>query len=299
MLRMLKEQRGSAAVFTALMVTVLLGFAALAVDVGNLYLNKIQLANMADAAALAGARDLPEGGDKAAATAQFYARTNGKTGDITKTFINNDNTEITVTVKRQVPLIFANVFGLFSSDVSAAAKASNRVVTGVSGAVPFSIEKQNFIYYTPYILKEGGGDGSDGNYGALALGGTGANVYNYNIRYGYDGKLTVGQWVDTEPGNMSGPTSDGVRYRISLDPYATFDNVRNDSPRIIIVPIIDNLDVDGRNPVQIVGFGAFFLEGVGGSGNSNYVTGRFIKIYITGDQGNGTDYGVRNIRLIG
>jgi len=97
---------------------------------------------------------------------------------------------------------------------------------------------------------------------------------------------------------MSGPTSDGVRYRISLDPYATFDTVTHDSPRIIIVPIIDNLDVNGREPVQIVGFGAFFLESVGGSGNKNYVTGRFMRMYIVGEQGSATDYGVRNVRLI-
>lgn len=298
MFKLLREQKGSVAVLTALTVTALLGFAALAVDIGNLYLNKTQLANMADAAALAGARDLPVGEEQAITAANSYAQKNGKTGDTTDTAINIDNTVITVTVEREVPLVFAKAFSLMSSKVSATAKASNMVVTGVLGAVPFSVEKQNFIYNTPYILKEGGGDGSDGNYGGLGLGGTGANVYNYNIRYGYDEKLVVGQWVDTEPGTMSGPTSDGVRYRISLDPYATFENVKPDSPRIIIVPIIDNLDVNGRQPVQIVGFGAFFLEGVGGSGNQNYVTGRFIRMYIVGDQGTGTDYGVRNVRLI-
>ncbi|MGI6093515.1 MAG: pilus assembly protein TadG-related protein [Negativicutes bacterium] len=298
MFKLLREQKGSVAVLTAVAVTALLGLAAITVDIGNLYLNKTQLANMADAAALAGARDLPEGEEQAMLAANNYAERNGKPGDTIVMAVNGDNTVINVTVRRQVPLIFAKVFNFMSSEVSATAKASNQVVTGVTGAVPFSVEKQNFIFNTPYILKEGGGAGSDGNYGGLGLGGTGANVYNYNIRYGYDGRLAVGQWVDTEPGNMSGPTSDGVRYRISLDPYATFDTVTHDSPRIIIVPIIDNLDVNGREPVQIVGFGAFFLESVGGSGNKNYVTGRFMRMYIVGEQGSATDYGVRNVRLI-
>lgn len=298
MRKLLGEQKGSVAVLTALSITVLMGFAALAVDIGNLYLNKTQLSTMADAAALAGARDLPSGDSEAETAALIYAKKNGYPDDNVQTIVNSDSTIITVTVKRTIPLIFAKIFNLSTSDVSATSKASNRVVTGVVGAVPFSVEKQNFIYNTPYILKEGGGDGSDGNYGGLGLGGTGASIYNYNISYGYDGKLSAGQWVDTEPGNMSGPTSDGVRYRISLDPYSTSETVKPDSPRIIIVPIIDNLDVNGSKPVQIVGFGAFFLEGVGGSGNENYVTGRFLRMYIAGEQGNGTDYGVRNIRLI-
>lgn len=297
-MKLLREQKGSVAVLTALVVTALLGCAALAIDIGNLYLNKTQLVTIADAAALAGARDLPVGTSEAQAVADVYAQKNSQIGDIVQTAVNLDNTILTVTVKRTVPLSFAKVFSKSFSDVSATAQASNRVVTGVSGAVPFSVEKQDFIFNTPYILKDGGGDGSDGNYGGLGLGGTGAKVYNYNIQYGYDDKLTVGQWVDTEPGTMSGPTSDGVLFRINLDPDATFETVAPDSPRIIIVPIIDDLDVSGRAPVQIVGFGAFFLESVGGSGNQNYVTGRFMRMYIAGEQGSGTDYGVRNIRLI-
>ena len=298
MLKLLREQKGSVAVLAALAMTALLGCAALAVDVANLYLNKTQISNMADAAALAGARDLPDSSQLAISTAQYYANQNGKNGDDIQALVNDSNTIVTVTVNRTVPLFFAKVFKLYNTSVSATAQASNMVVSGVTGAVPFSIEKQDFSYGTLYTLKDGGGSGSDGNYGGLALGGSGANIYKYNIKYGYDGKLTVGQWVDTEPGNMSGPTSDGVGYRIDLDPYATYETVKQDSGRIIIVPIIDSLDVNGRAAVQIVGFAAFFLEGVGGSGSDNYVTGRFIHMYITGDQGSSTDYGLRSIRLI-
>lgn len=35
--------------------------------------------------------------------------------------------------------------------------------------------------------------------------------------------------------------------------------------------------------VLIVGFAAFFLEGVGGSGNNNYVTGTFMQMVVPGD----------------
>lgn len=136
MFKLLREQKGSVAVLTAVAVTALLGLAAITVDIGNLYLNKTQLANMADAAALAGARDLPEGEEQAMLAANNYAERNGKPGDTIVMAVNGDNTVINATVRRQVPLIFAKVFNFMSSEVSATAKASNQVVTGVTGAVP-------------------------------------------------------------------------------------------------------------------------------------------------------------------
>jgi len=298
--KLLREQKGAVIVITALMATAMMGFGALAVDIGNLYLNKTQLAKEADAAALAGAMDLPGDPSQAVVTAQSYAVMNGKAGDRVQASVNDDNSIVSVTISRTVPLFFANAFNqLSSSAVSATAKAANKVITGVNGAVPLGVEKQTLVYGQTYTLKEGGGDGSNGNYGALGLGGSGASLYCYNLQQGYDGRLYVGQMVNTETGNMSGPTSSGLSYRLNQDPYATYETVQKDSPRIIVVPIIESFDVNGHKQVQIVGFAAFFLEGVGGSGNDNYVTGKFLKMYDMGEtDGAGTDYGLRNIRLI-
>lgn len=49
------KQRGSVAVITAVSLVSLLGFAALAIDIGNLLVARNELQNAADAAALAGA----------------------------------------------------------------------------------------------------------------------------------------------------------------------------------------------------------------------------------------------------
>jgi Flp pilus assembly protein TadG len=53
--RLKKEEQGQALIMVALMLTMLLGFAALVVDVGMMYVTKAELQNAADAAALAGA----------------------------------------------------------------------------------------------------------------------------------------------------------------------------------------------------------------------------------------------------
>jgi len=52
-IHLLKDQRGVSAVIVAIMLTVLIGFAAVAVDIGYLYATRNQLQNVADAAALA------------------------------------------------------------------------------------------------------------------------------------------------------------------------------------------------------------------------------------------------------
>lgn len=56
--RVIKDQNGFALVLLGLTIVVLLGFAALAVDIGYLYAARNELQNAADAAALAGAREL-------------------------------------------------------------------------------------------------------------------------------------------------------------------------------------------------------------------------------------------------
>lgn len=299
MLTILREQKGTAAVLTALAITSLLGFAALVVDIGVLYTNKVQLANMADAAALAGVQDLPGNASFAKSNAAFYAAKNGKSDDVSSITVSDNNKTITVTATRKVALFFAKVFAVNSSEVTARAVAAIRPISAVTGVVPFGVVKQDFIYGQTYTLKAGGGSSYDGNYGALALGGNGASIYCNNIDYGYSGKLSIGQWVSTEPGNMSGPTLDGVNYRIALDPGATFETVEKDSPRIVSVPVIDTLNVNGRSNVQIVGFAAFFLEGAGGSGNNNFVYGKFMQTVMPGDiTSSDADYGLYGATLI-
>lgn len=300
--KVLAGQRGGILVFTAATVFVLTGMAALALDVGNLYLNRFQLVNAADAAALAGAQELPIRPQDAVAKAYDYAAFNKKTGtaaDVVQPVLSESDTVITVTIRRNVPLFFARIWGLRASAVEATAAAQVRNFSGGTGIVPFGIEKQELVYGQTYTLKLGGGDGYNGNFQALALGATGANNYRDNVKYGYTGNINIGDWIPTETGNMSGPTAAGVSYRIGLDPSATFSTIAEGSGRIITVPVIDSLLVSGRTDVLVVGFAAFFLEGSGGGGNDAYVYGKFREMVIPGNSSNsGNYYGLMSASLI-
>ena len=305
------DDTGAALVLTALFLVVLLGFSALVIDIGLLYINRLALVNAVDAAALAGVQDLPYSPTMAMEKAKEYAAANGANGDEVKVAVRNGDHEVQVTASRDVKLYLARIFGITEQRLTASATAQVGSISGCFGAAPFGVVEQDFILGEQYTLKCGPHRLPGylrGNFGALALGDKGASKYEDNIKYGYDGKLEVGDWVDTEPGNMSGPTVEGVKYRIEQcqhEPKCTYDSVKKDCNRVIIVPVIRNLDkAHGRDSVEIVAFAAFFLEGTlregdGGddedSGSS--VVGRFIRMVLPGEVDNVPNFGLRGYKL--
>lgn len=75
--KLLYEDKGQALVLVAITLTVLLGFAALAIDYGYLSHQKRKLQNAADAGALAGVQELSEGrNENVTQFAQDYAKKN-------------------------------------------------------------------------------------------------------------------------------------------------------------------------------------------------------------------------------
>lgn len=296
------RERGSVLVLVTLSLTVLLGFCAIVTDVGLLYAQKAHLQNSVDAAALAGVQELPNDVSQAELKAKDYANRNG-VPDVNVTFGAN-NAKIIVQVTQQVPTYFARIWGITEEQISVSARAMMVPPTGLSGAVPLSIQEQNFIKGQKYVLKSGGGFGSSdwyldddknnvvkksgeesgtsGWYGALELTGTGANNYETDLANGYTGTLRVGQILDVKHGNMSGPTADAINTRFSRDtriPKNTIDNYDRNAPQILYIPIVKIIAESGNSiqQVQIVGFAAFFLEKVAGNGNDSIVTGWFIR----------------------
>ncbi|MCX7773622.1 MAG: Tad domain-containing protein [Clostridia bacterium] len=302
MKRFFKSQRGSALVIFGLAAVVLIGFAALVTDVGMMTYHEVRLSNAVDSAALAGAQELIYKVTTPESKAFDYMTKNGyQTSTTTVTREDNGNS-IRVTSTYDVKFGLARVLGFQSKTLKATAKGKVLPIIAINNGVrPFAIQDQTLIYGQQYTLKEGGGDGTTGNYGAIELGGAGAQVYYNNIVNGYSGRLAVGDNIETEPGNMSGPTERGVDLLIAQDPHTpkcTYDHYVPNCPRIITIIVVNTLNVNGRATVQIKGFASFFLEGVNGSGNNSEVIGRFIKTISGGDVSDTqTDYGMYGVRL--
>ena len=121
----LKGDRGQVMVLAALMMVVLLGMAALVIDVGRVVVEKQRIQNAADAAALAGAYELPDSTSKARTKAFEYNNKNGVSNAETKSIVfTNSNKEVTVTNERTVNMTFGKLLGLNSTKVTASAKAT-------------------------------------------------------------------------------------------------------------------------------------------------------------------------------
>ncbi len=315
LITLLKElrgnQRGSAMALVAICMVSLLGFAALVTDIGLLTLDKWRLTNAIDAAALAGVQELPSNPTRARDVASSYALSNGCDNAIPTVLSDNGhaNSKIIVTASRQVNFVFARIFGFGSSTVNARASARVEGLTTFNGAVPLSIPNQTFNFYTRYTLKQGSNSDEPsplgpGTFGALSLGGNGASNYEDNLKYGYNGKLSIGDLIDTETGNMSNPTKRAIDYRMSLcshTPPCGPCSFNPGCPRILIVPVYDPVTIDKGQvkQIRIVGFAAFLVDRVTGQGNENYIEGYFIRMVANGDSNPyQADYGLYGARLI-
>ena len=308
-LKNLSNEKGAIFVWLIVNIVLLMGILAFVADVGLIYFTRQKMVNAVDTAALAGARFLNEDANKAKAEAAKIAEQNGLlSSEVTVNYDPLFPNHISVDAQRVVKLIFAPLLGFNEKLITAHARAAIENITSVKGAVPFGVADNNdFQYNQLYKLKVGPGESEGGNFGCLALGGKGADVYRNNIKYGYDGTVSLDQIIQTQPGNMAGPTQDGVTYRLGqCKDGCVFDNFKPGCPRFIIAPVVEAEDVlKGRSEVQVIGFAAFFLEGTETIGEGkkagHYVVGRFIKWVAQGGYqsgAGGNNYGLSQVKLV-
>lgn len=131
-----ESQRGAASVLVAVLMVALLGFAAIAVDVGAMYAEKAQIQSGADATALAIAGDCAKGLDcptAMTATANRLADANANdssTGVFSVTQPNANTVRVETNAREAVSgnehfsLFFARVLGFDTAVITAAAEAS-------------------------------------------------------------------------------------------------------------------------------------------------------------------------------
>lgn len=148
-----KEQDGSVIVIVALFMTVLIGIAALVLDLGLAHNKKTELQKDMDSVALAAVRELPADNisknewKNAKIEAIRYAEYNGisdlEDSDLTPVYENNDPTKriigIEVNDNIEVKYNFAKVLGFNSGIVNCDATALLEPAEGVGGLLPLAL----------------------------------------------------------------------------------------------------------------------------------------------------------------
>ena len=293
---------------------VLFGFTAMAVDVGMILPQRRQLQNTADAAALAGAIELPESPGAAYANAQQWAEANGintGAGDQLDITVDSVDNSVTVRVEREQGFIFGRVLGLVSTQVHADSTARVGSPLNLAGILPFGVLESAINYDgTPTTFKYDATNPSNGNFGPLAVDGTGSSVLQNSIKYGTEtGVCAQSQpacqypTANTQTGNVVSATRNGFNYRFNNTSTGcdSFDEVlfsdgngayringtcnpfvgAPESLRLVIIPVIQSFPNGSSQPVTIKYFTALYLNGMQNNkctGNSCEISGTLVKI---------------------
>lgn len=296
----LKNSRGAAQILLAFMMTAILGSAALVADIGVALAAKTDFSNGLDAAALAGGQELPADASKARTVATQYLIANDIDPADVLINITENNTLLVLRGTTRVSNHFARVLGVPETVVGASAAVKVGAAISANGGLrPLAIADQPLVYGQTVVLKEEGGDGTNGNYGAVTFDSSyGACVFRDRLLHGYNGEVRVGDIIETEPGNMASSIST-VNEVIDSDPYATFSNYSRNSQRVWTIPVLRDWDVSGRDEVQVVGFAQFFIDSIAKKSGKAEITGKFIKFTTNGEIGETqTDYGVYGVKMI-
>ncbi len=309
---------GNTVVQVAMVLVVLLGVASLAIDGGLIFAARNQLQSAVDASVLAAASGLIHGEDEATEKAIAFARENTcinrpvsvSSGDVTFPAAN----QVRVSTDHTVELYFARIFGIRTARITAEATAELGTLSGTGNVKPWAIPDLDYTLGEQVILKSGelGAPGTNPSYYypvdfPPVNRGTpvpGAQTYWDNIINGSNDPIFIGDELLIEPGNMIGPTHQGVSELIAMDPgaYWAGDHIAGSafpefsSPRICKIAMFDiNFPPDsGRNSVIVISLGAFFLEGMQGQD----VIGRFMAITTGGTWGDGPS-DLLGVKLVG
>jgi Flp pilus assembly protein TadG len=307
----LKSERGQAFVLVAVAMVMCLGMAALVLDVGNWFRDKRRLQGTVDAAALAGAQQLPDDSSGAQGQALTYANKNG--GDvsgsnivITSQYQANDT--ITVNGQRNDPGIFTRVIAIPGADISATATARVGPPGQALHVAPMVVFCGHSLIqncnndHTPQFNVPTTMDydpmGAPGAFGMLDLDGESGAI----------GSSTEAQWIETGFDKYLGlgkyKSDPGAKFGSQNVQGALDDRINT----VLLFPVFKTLDGTGSNAdYDIIGWIGFYLQSYDVHGNSATLHGYFTTYIAQGILSNHSPggggvpssfFGVKSIQLI-
>lgn len=185
------RERGQVLIITALLLPVLLGMTALAIDLGSYASERRALQNAADSIALAAGRDLPNAGN-AQTTATQWAGKNGVDVSTMTVTVSGGNTapRVKVSISKPHEFTFIRVLGIGSKSVAASAIAGKFSDGAGAGVVPWAVTQSSLDVAVPgstVTLKYDSNNVQNGNFGIIDIDGNGSSVYEDEVKYGASG----------------------------------------------------------------------------------------------------------------
>jgi Flp pilus assembly protein TadG len=299
-----------------------LGMSALAIDVASWYQQKQALQAAADAAALAGASQLPAGWGAAQTAANHAYSRNGRASDAVTVSLASDlgaNDSVVVTAGRRSPGFFVRILGISSVNLSVSARATVESYTtfvSTGNVMPFAVMQGDYTLGTSYTIF---GDGSSSNNGSISpdiRAGSGCAAAHGASDLGdtISGAeiacpISTGDVVETKTGHSTGQVAQGLNDRMSST-WKSFDQIVQpdgnghytlldpSSPQLVVIPVVVNMSggttwPTGHSSVRVVGFAWFVITGCGNptkpgpcsNSDGKWVNGTFVSLIDTNTEG--------------
>jgi hypothetical protein len=279
-----RSDRGQATVLTLVFLVVLLGMAALVLDIGSWYRADRATQSTADAAALAGAQALPSSPTNANTLSLQYVTKNGG-GSPSVTFstkyLTNDTVKVNVTKPAQG--IFTKLFGVRTVTVGSHASARASLMDQAKYVAPIGVNILNpklkgtttcpCFGSTNLTVLPLGKTGAPGAFDLLNIdsshGGTGPSILASWILKGYDGYLSLGDYFSDA----------GAKWNSSEVQNAL--NARDNTE--LLFPVYDTIKGSGAGAqYHVIAWVGFHMTSHEEHGSTGSITGWFTEVVWTG-----------------
>ena len=279
-----RSDRGQATVLTLVFLVVLLGMAALVLDIGSWYRADRATQSTADAAALAGAQALPSSPTNANTLSLQYVTKNGG-GSPSVTFstkyLTNDTVKVNVTKPAQG--VFTKLFGVRTVTVGSHASARASLMDQAKYVAPIGVNILNpklkgtttcpCFGSTNLTVLPLGKTGAPGAFDLLNIdsshGGTGPSILADWILHGYDGYLSLGDYFSDA----------GAKWNSSEVQNAL--NARDNTE--LLFPVYDTIKGTGSNAqYHVIAWVGFHMTAHEEHGSTGSITGWFTEVVWTG-----------------
>lgn len=308
------DEQGAVAIIVAICSVVLFGFAAYAIDAGNLWQTRRNMVTATDAAALASAAEYSIGGNGCSSSAATYVTLNRDDATVDSCTVSggaaSDAGHTTVRAGTNVEFTFAGILGFTNKQVHSATTAEWGIPSGATGLRPFGLcQYANEQLQSWLNLPDGPSGTSDtiritygksqpdacgtnvpGNWGVLDFDGganSNADTKNWTLN-GYPGTVDIGANIPGDTGAFSNSLNSGLSYLEEIG--ESFD-----------LPIFDTASGNGSNAqLHVVAFVNVRLVGYLTTGNqaNRYLDLVFSKSVLSGKCcGTGIDTGTRVVRI--
>jgi hypothetical protein len=321
------RQRGTIVVWFAVLITSVLSFIALAVDVARLNATRTQLQNVADEAALAGATavdaatgrliaDLASRRAQEAGVRSVAATASGQKVSLQPADVELlDHNRVRVTVRRSgshsMIASMGRLFGVRGMDAAATAVAVADTAEAVCNIAPLGIVPPDWGEFyqvgtgRAYTFKHGTTAGGDGNYRPLNLSpcydGPCAGMkldtpqnFECQIENGFRCCLSIGELAFLERRNWSTSLRTAIQARFDADtdhrPGIRYSEYQGNGNRLMFVPMTTP-EISGYDGVHVTGLAAFFLKSPVGAGPAAPLVGEFVYAVAPGSPGGHPEVG--------